>query len=1010
MMSTTLRIEKARHAIVGIVLGLLASSSGRADSLELASRAFGHETSQRASWPLQWSDSGRFLLIQSEATGLIPGQLDFNSGKELFLLDLWKDQAFLLSRHYENPLLTVGSNGVLSSNSFRPRMTPDAEFVVFESWGSSMVAGQIDTNGSTDVFVWERATDELELISHLPEQPSVTGDAASTFATISADGRFIAFSSRASNLVVDAVDSNDAYDVFVLDRELSEMRLVSRSVAKSSNSGNDDSWAPVLRHDGASLIFSSDATDLVAGVVDANGASDVFEWSASTEAVTLLSSRFDSPLATANGASGFWKRSSDDRFLTLSSLATDLEAGVTDGNAALDVYLLDRSNRQMKLVSHQAASTTTAGNGESRITGMSDDGRYLTLSTRATDLVAGMTDGNSGRDIVQWDRATDLTRLVSHAYSSPLISGDGECLDSGGSASGRYVSFLSLAENHVSGVTDSNNSTDLFVWDRDSGQIRLASHREHESLTTGDSGIFDSVMTRDGAIIAFNSASDDYDFDDADGNGVADNFVWSRIDDEIELAYRLPEAAVVASVSASLTDVDRSGRRILMGGGVFDRGTRAWIPVPYSDSVVGSGGASAQDMSADGRSVLLSLPSVNLSGSPRRAGQPSEVFHWSPDSNETLLVSHSAISPTKAVGGAAVALSDDGRFTLFDSEAPDIVAGQVDSSDSMDAFLWDRTTNSSVLVSHLPGMPTTSGEGQGRLVSADGEFVVFESPGQPWPSQIHRFRRSDGAIELVSRAHGGAGTVGGDAASWVVGMSHDGRWIAFRSTATNLVAPPVSSPYQQAYLYDAFDGSVRLLSRSVDSPGSAANHESEPLAISADGAVVLLGSRASDLVPGLLDENDGPDLFLWRAGRPELRLVTHSHGSPLVAANSGSWLGDLNDAGDTVAYASVATDLVAAPNVDAPGTLDAFYWGVANGTSRLLSVSAVDRTIAAGDSVGPIRISGLGSVVAFESDSIQLVSADRPYNSWTGVFAWFSGLFEDGFESGDAGAWSDFEP
>ena len=161
---------------------------------------------------------------------------------------------------------SAGVQGNLRSGIYKPSVSADGRYVAFESAASNLVAG--DTNGYIDVFVRDRKLHRTYLVS--VSSAGVQGNDASFDPSISADGRYVAFESDASNLV--AGDTNGYPDVFVRDRKLHRTYLV--SVDSAGVQGNNDSYDPVISADGRYVAFTSAASNLVTG--DSNGFEDVF--------------------------------------------------------------------------------------------------------------------------------------------------------------------------------------------------------------------------------------------------------------------------------------------------------------------------------------------------------------------------------------------------------------------------------------------------------------------------------------------------------------------------------------------------------------------------------------------------------------------------------------------------------------------------------------------------------------------------------------------------------------
>src|SRR3989441_6808558 len=186
-----------------------------------------------------------------------------------FFNDTATTEIYTLSLHDALPI-SGGAQGNGSSGligfAFPPALSADGRFIAFVSLATSLVAG--DTNGATDVFVRDRQTGTTERVS--VASGGTQSNAASLGSALSADGRLVAFQSDATNLAPG--DTNGATDVFVRDRQTGMTERV--SVASDGTQANNISSYPALSADGRFVAFQSDATNLVAG--DTNGATDVF--------------------------------------------------------------------------------------------------------------------------------------------------------------------------------------------------------------------------------------------------------------------------------------------------------------------------------------------------------------------------------------------------------------------------------------------------------------------------------------------------------------------------------------------------------------------------------------------------------------------------------------------------------------------------------------------------------------------------------------------------------------
>jgi Tol biopolymer transport system component len=239
------------------------------------------------------SADGRFVAFSSGASNLVPG--DTNNRRDIFVHDQQTGQTIRVS---------IASDGSQANDhSDNVSISADGRFVAFSSGASNLVPG--DTNETVDCFVHNRDADGNGIFDE-PEgiqtsRVSVASNGAQAndpgvqFSSISADGRFIAFRSRASNLVPG--DTNGAEDVFVHDQQTRQTTRV--SVASDGSQANGGSGAASISADGRFVGFNSVASNLVAG--DTNGDSDVFVHDQRTRQTTRVSVASDD--SQANGGS-----------------------------------------------------------------------------------------------------------------------------------------------------------------------------------------------------------------------------------------------------------------------------------------------------------------------------------------------------------------------------------------------------------------------------------------------------------------------------------------------------------------------------------------------------------------------------------------------------------------------------------------------------------------------------------------------------------------------------------
>jgi Tol biopolymer transport system component len=396
--------------------------------------------------------------------------------------------------------VSVRSNGDQGNDgSYAPSISANGRFVAFASDASNLVAN--DTNESPDVFVGDRKTGTTRRVS-VPSNGH-QGTSGGSQPSISADGRFVAFVSYDSNLVPN--DTNNAYDVFVHDRTTGTTTRV--SVPSSGGQGSSDSYNPSISADGRFIAFSSYATNMVAN--DTNGSADVFvrDRTAGTTRRVSVSSDSDQ----GDGDSLFPSISANGRFVAFESNATNMVTNDTNGSA--DVFVRDRATGTTRRVS--VSSDSDQGNDGSGAASISADGRFVSFQSFASNLTPN--DTNATYDVFVRERANGTTTLVSVGVGG--AQGNDASLGPAISADGRFVAFRSDATNLV--ANDTNGFTDVFVRDRTTGSTRRVSVRSN-----GDQGNHGSVLSSvsaDGAVVAFESLATNLVPNDT--NEVSDVFV-----------------------------------------------------------------------------------------------------------------------------------------------------------------------------------------------------------------------------------------------------------------------------------------------------------------------------------------------------------------------------------------------------------------------------------------------------------------------------------------------------
>ncbi len=380
------------------------------------------------------SADGRYVTFSSSASTLVPG--DSNGSYDIFVRDRETDTTTRVS---------VGPGGLQASgDSWEPWISRDGRYVGYTSYASNLVAS--DLNGVADSFLHDRQTGVTTLISVTPA--GVQGNDESWDLNLSADNRYAAFYSYASNLVPG--DNNGVADCFVSDLLLGTLQRVSTGAGGVEGDGN--SYFAELSADGRYVVFTSEASNFAPN--DVNGQRDTFRRDLVTGALELVSVATGGvPGDSWSNAGGWSVVSADGRYIAFAAAATDLVGG--DTNGYIDAFVRDMTLGVTTRVSLGAFGVQ--GDDYSDVPSVSEDGRYVTFMSVATNLVAGDVNGTS--DCFRFDRVTGALLLVSAAPAGG--TGNGQSRFAMPSADGRHIVFTSEASDLVPG--DSNGTSDTFV-------------------------------------------------------------------------------------------------------------------------------------------------------------------------------------------------------------------------------------------------------------------------------------------------------------------------------------------------------------------------------------------------------------------------------------------------------------------------------------------------------------------------------------------------------------------
>ncbi len=369
---------------------------------------------------------------------------------------------------------TDGTSG--NADAVFAAISRDQRFVAFGSEATNLVTG--DNNGVRDVFLRDRTKRTTERISMGPL--GVEGDGLSNDPSISDDGRYVAFASKASNFA--PTDTNQTWDVFLLDRQ--DNRLSCLSCDSAGRAPDKQSLQARISGDGRFVVFQSDAS---LTPDDANVDGDIYLYARETNVLTLASRAADR--GGANGKSSYPTISRTGDLIAFDSVASNLVSDDTNGER--DAFTFTPSTQATSRVS--IATDGSQGPHLSWAPALAADSHVVAFMSWSHQFA---TPSVYNMDVYARDIAAGTTRRMSQSAAG--VQGDRESWFPAVSADGRFVAFDSPAEDLTSGV--SAGVLHVYVRDRTSDSItRVAS-------TGGQNNVSFVKFTDDGSALVFGTS------------------------------------------------------------------------------------------------------------------------------------------------------------------------------------------------------------------------------------------------------------------------------------------------------------------------------------------------------------------------------------------------------------------------------------------------------------------------------------------------------------------------
>ncbi|PHS14845.1 MAG: hypothetical protein COA78_05540 [Blastopirellula sp.] len=802
--------------------------------------------------------------------------------------------------------LSVSANdGTYSSvESMANSVSNDGRYVVYVSPASNLIAN--DTNNSSDVFLYDHQNDQTHLISKnsFGEQANKVSYAPS----ISDDGRFIVFTSSATNLSPFA--TRGRLNVFLHDFILGTTQLVSKSF-DGLTEGNSVSIDSTISADGSLIVFDSYASNLVPG--DTENSDDIFLYNVAQDSISRIS------IELAENENEVYKYnfsiSDNNQYLFFQSNSSLLVGN--DTNASTDLFRYQISNGNIIRVSLGTGGVEAIGNSVN--TSVSADGNSLVFESRAGNLTSKEF---VGAGVFYRDIISDTTKLISvnnngdpsdRGASLPSINADGTLvtfmssagnltentnnfglgvflhdlsnsttslisMNSNGdypnqrsdfatiSSDGSTVVFVSNASNLVEG--DENGSSDLFAFDRPTSSTSLLSKSYQsnsgpsELPTTGDGDSINAVTSEDGRFIAYSSYASN--LLSLDTNGKADVFLYDNLLGTTELisVNNLGEISngdsLEPSISANgrfiayrsdatnLNDLPSTGAYNVY---VYDALLKTTILASRHYSGTKSARYDCRDIriSKDGTSVVFTT-SETILDIDNGFDSDLYIYNIATDTFQMITVGENGLDAGLTYPSDP-SISGDGKFVVFSSGTDNILSS--DQNGNSDIYLRNLETQETSLISKSASGNQSSYNSFNPVISADSNYLYFLNDGNdlienPTESEASLYQINLQTNEL-NRIGNKPNSLGNGTLQRFYSVSDDGRFVAAGNSER--YSPSSGQLIPDIIVYDTFTSTKTVVN--LNNAQEYANLKSYNPNISGDGTKVVYQSAATNLVTGV---------------------------------------------------------------------------------------------------------------------------------------------------------------
>lgn len=863
------------------------------------------------------SADGRWIVFRSTASDVLPDPYPFSAGNESLYLHDRDSGTTRLITHWPGE----ANRPLPRSHALRvEHISDDGSLVLLAGDLSASIPGWQPSHPD-QIAAYDRDDDTIKLITHVPGNAAQWGDGDSRAVGSSADGRWVLYDSAADDLVMD-VGQIRVRQVYLYDRQSATTKLVSVTGSGLARSGA--SRAAAITPDGRHVLFTGCSGNLTPPV-QSTGSRDCDAFLYDRTGPVRVA-RVSPPQARENAVAlalsddARWVLVGVDGGLLLhdhrSAVSTTVLAPLSPGDVATHALsdvamgadarhvlyrrgalpLLDGNDTSAPyLFERDTARTTRISGGEPAFgpptlaplplprLRLSRRGGTVVLGSARMDLVA--SDRNGAADVFLFRQDTQLD-LVSRSRRGGKVLPEHGATAGLLSADGRW--FTSIVRTPRPQSTDADE--ELFLHDAQTGTRQSIARWPRLTYSVHrDDALYVRAMTPDGRWLLINSRqpglADGVPAIEADAEQA---YLYDRQTGNLQLISHAQGAPLVPTGGVGY-DISDDGRHVLLAQSILrdtGNGPQLRWSLYLHDTVdatrvlvthkVGqpetpaNGGVRNALLSADGSIVALESDATDLVNELDGAFRP-DVFVYDVGNRTMRILSGPSGEYTGIERQCWLdAISDDGQFVLFTTDAADVIAGVTDTNNAMDVFLHDVGANRTRLLSHRAGTPLQTaprGWSSGEGISADGRTVTMMSEACCIASGLsygttrqyvyetrldHATALPEGAVQLLIDS------------DYEMHINSDGSAVAYGVDFDGYAAGLGYGRERYIKLHRLGSDVLDILNPSAFASAPVPNGRSHVVGMSADGDTILFQSTATNLVANVLDGNSADDVFIAR--------------------------------------------------------------------------------------------------------------------------------------------------